>query len=235
MLLEDELLAWEIRFSLPGIILLVFSALTLGLCVATFYLIISVRKLLSAILILQALTKQVSAEFNFNFYGRSVPEPPSVDNTTMGNFFVITSCENGYYILTGFVLFFGFLCLTFLIHRLWVKAKKSFHLSFSIGIVSTQVSYIVSLLTLTGVPSDYKITSPDFIANLRLNESRCKSFLEYDWTNVGIPHIALGTEHKLSGQAPLFFRKVRILRNVFKDDFACIPVFMQDDKMTLIL
>jgi len=98
------------------------------------------------------------------------------------------------------------------------------------------MSCIVSLHTLTGVPSDYKIMSSDFIANLRLNKSRCKSFLEHDWTNLGITHIALGTEHKLSGQAPLSFRKVRILRNVFQDDFACrpIPVYMQDDKMTLI-
>jgi len=34
-LLEDELSAWDFWFSLPEIILLVFSALTLGLCMAT--------------------------------------------------------------------------------------------------------------------------------------------------------------------------------------------------------
>jgi len=96
------------------------------------------------------------------------------------------------------------------------------------------VSCIISLLTLIGIPSDYKITSPDFIANLRLNETRRKSLLEYDWTNLQITHIALGTEHKLVGQAPLSFRKIRILREVFQDDFACIPVFMPDDKMTLV-
>jgi len=110
----------------------------------------------------------------FDFYGRSVPDPPSVNSTAMANFFVITFRENGYYILTGLVLTFGFLCLFFLIHRLWVKAKKSSHLSFSIRIVSSQVSCIVSLLTLTGVPSDYMIISPDFIANLRLSEIRCQ-------------------------------------------------------------
>jgi len=55
-----------------------------------------------------------------------------------------------------------------------------------------------------------------------------------DWTNLQITHIALGTEHKLLGQAPLSFRKVRILRQVFQDNFAYIPIFMQDDKMTLV-
>jgi len=88
---------------------------------------------------------------------------------------------------------------------------------------------------LTEVPSDYKIISPDFIANLRLSESRCKPLLEYDWTTLGIIHIALGTEHKVSGQAPISFRKVRVLKQDFQDDFAWIPVFMQDDKMTLVL
>jgi len=121
-----------------------FFALTLGLCVATFYLIISVQKLITAIVIPQTLTKQVSAELTFDFYGRSVPDPPSVNSTAMANFFVITFRENGYYILTGIVLTFGFLCLFFLIHRLWVEAKKSSHLSFSIRIVSSQVSCIVS-------------------------------------------------------------------------------------------
>jgi len=97
------------------------------------------------------------------------------------------------------------------------------------------VSVIISLLSLPGLLSDYKIISPDFIANLRLNEIRCMSFLEYDWKNLQITHTALGSENKLSGQAPLYFRKIRILREIFQDDFACILVFMQDDKvMTLI-
>jgi len=71
-LLDNELSAWDFWFSLPGIILLVFSALTLGLCIATFYLIISVQKLIVAIIILQALTKQVSADLTFDCYGRNV-------------------------------------------------------------------------------------------------------------------------------------------------------------------
>jgi len=33
----------------------------------------------------------------------------------------------------------------------------------------------------------------------------------------------------------LSLRAIRILIKAFQDDFACIPVFMQDDKMTLIL
>jgi len=112
MLLEDELSAWDFWFSLPGIILLVFSALTLGLCAATFYLIISVRKLITTILILQALAKQVSAELTFDFYGRSVPDPISVSNTTTAKIFVITFPENGYYILTRLVQTFDF-CVSF--------------------------------------------------------------------------------------------------------------------------
>jgi len=154
MLLDDELSAWDFWISLPGIILLGFSALTLSLCMATFYLIISVRNLITAILVLQAVTNQVSAELTFDFYGRSVPNPPSDSNTTTANFFKITFCENGLYILTGLVLTFGFLCLFFLTHRLWVKAKRSSALSFSIRIVTSHVSC-------TGVPSDYKITSPE--------------------------------------------------------------------------
>jgi len=198
MLLDDELSAWDFWCSLPGIIFFFFSALTLGLCVATFYLIISVRKLITAILILQAVTKQVSAEFTFDFYRRSVPNPPSDSNTTTANFFEITFRENGYYILTGLVLTFGFLCPFFLFYRFWVKAKRSSTVSFSIRTVTSHVSCIISLLTLTGVPSHYKITSPDLIANLRLSETRCKSFLAYDWISWQIMHTALGTEHKLS-------------------------------------
>jgi len=97
------------------------------------------------------------------------------------------------------------------------------------------VSVIISLLSLPGLPFDYKITSPDFIANLCLNETRCKSFLEYDLKHLQITHTALGSGHKLSGQALLSFCKIRILREIFQDDFACIPVFMPDGKiMTLI-
>jgi len=114
MLLEDQLSAWAFWFSLPGIILLIFSAPTLGLCIATFYLIISVRKLIMEIIILQALTKQVSAELTFNFNGHSIVSPAS--NITTRNYFEITICENCFDILTGLILTSGFLCLFFLIH-----------------------------------------------------------------------------------------------------------------------
>jgi len=76
----------------------------------------------------------------------------------------------------------------------------------------SHVSVIIFLLSLPRLLSGYKITSPGFIANLRLNETGCKSFSEYDLKNWQITHTALGSEHKLSGQAPLSFCKISILR-----------------------
>jgi len=98
------------------------------------------------------------------------------------NIAYITFRENGFYILTGLILnFWGFVPVLSL-SQIFGKSQTFVKSVFPIHIRTTHVSVMHHFITHTtaGLLSDYKITSPDFIANLRLNETRCKSFLDYD-------------------------------------------------------
>ncbi len=233
---EEGFLFW---LTLPGFIIEGLGGTVVILLIIVVTTAVQIRKMATAVAILQALVATAESKLTFDFFEerneKNKPEPELFQGNGTTNFkiFEIFNYDRNTLALIIMSVVLTLLiigCILQYILLCWRRNRYSQKFHIIMKLASSKQTTEITLLTLTGSPEDFYFTSKEFIKDIKIEGGFLRDTVSYDWKSFTAVNL-LGDQTKLTGKATIKFGQSNLIKEILKNDFLAIPWYKTGEKM----